>query len=317
MIYSDILKEKGIKKTVQRLKIVEYLKKHPRVSIKDILYDNRGIDQSTIYRILELFEEKKIIVKIFDQKTYYLFNDCNHKHYIECVNCHEIKEIEVCPFQLIDLEGYQIKNDETIKGLCRKCQNKKAIGIFVGSFNPVTKAHLEIGRYLYQNKIIDEIIYVPCNSLQKQDSIDINHRFEMLKLATKKESYFKVDNQEIINGRSNFSYQEMDLLKEKYKGEIYIILGADNFLNLDKWTNYSYLLDSYFFIVINRFKIDLRKIINEKYANYQEKIMIIDYQSEISSTIAREKVMIHDNLDDFLDKEVINYIKNNRLYMHF
>ena len=119
---SDILKNKGIKVTKQRNQIINFLCDNNKVSFKDIVSCNKNIDQSTIYRIIELYLEKEIIVKINNNhNTYYLLND-NHKHYIECIKCHKLEEIDVCPFNLIDLKGYKIKNDETIKGICKYCQ---------------------------------------------------------------------------------------------------------------------------------------------------------------------------------------------------
>ena len=309
----DILNEKKIKKTSSRIEILNYIINKKKVTIKNLLEYAPNINQSTIYRILELFERKKIIIKIFEHELFYCFNEEEHKHYIECINCHNKEQIDICPYNLVDLKGYKVLKDEIIKGVCHDCQQKK-IGIFVGSFDPFTRAHLEIAIRLYNQNIIDEIVYVPCNSLKKKNLFPLETRFDLLSYAVRNYQYIKVSNIELLNKSPSFDYKEMNLLKKEFIGNLYIIIGADNLLELDKWNNYHNLLCEYNFIVINRFNIDALKIIKEKYIEYKEKFIIFDFESDISSTIVREKIQNHEDLSKYLSKEVIFYIKNNQLY---
>lgn len=316
MISDELLKKKKIKITNQRKQILGYLLAKKRVTMKEIIRDNQEIDQSTIYRIIELFEEKKLILKIIQHHdAYYLVNNDDHKHYIECINCHDLTEIDVCPYNLIDLKGYKIKTDETIKGICKQCQqHDEKIGIFVGSFNPITNAHLEIGKTLYDQKILDKIIYVPCNSLKKEELIDIHDRYQMIVKAIEPYKYLAVNDIEIRNGKDNFSYKELDLLKKEYVKKLYIILGADNLLNLDKWDNYQYLLENYYFIIINRFNLEANNIIKEKYHDYCNKFMVVNYQNDLSSTFIRKQIKNCQNINASIDENVLLYIKENHLY---
>lgn len=123
---NDILKKKGIKVTKQRSQIIDFLINNNPSLFKNIVYYNQNIDPSTIYRIIELFLEKELITKINKHhNTYYVFNNDDHKHYIECIKCHKLTQIDICPYSLIDLKGYKIKSDETIKGICQNCQEVK------------------------------------------------------------------------------------------------------------------------------------------------------------------------------------------------
>jgi len=312
----DILRRNNIKVTSQRKIILNYLLIKKQATIKEIIDNNHSIDQSTIYRILELFEKKLIVAKIsIHHEIYYIVNNDQHKHYIECIKCHDLAEIDVCPYNLVDLKGFKIKSDENIKGICKKCQvEEENVGIFVGSFNPITNAHLEIGHKLYDLKIVDKVVYVPCNNSKKNDLINIFTRYKMILKAISKYKYMFVDDIEIINGKSNFSYNEMDLLKEKYSGNIYIILGTDNLLNLDKWEKYSYLLENYHFIVINRDGMDAIDIIKKKYNDYYDKFIIINYNNDLCSTIVRNKLSKNEDVSNLIDFDVFEYIKENKLY---
>ena len=64
------------------------------------------------------------------------------------------------------------------------------IGLFVGSFNPPTKAHLEICEVL--KKYFSKIVLVPVNSKNKR-LIDINERIYMLNIYKDKNDFLEVN----------------------------------------------------------------------------------------------------------------------------
>jgi len=311
----DILKNNKIKVTKPRILILSYITKNKQVTLKDIINNLQKIDQSTIYRTLTLLEEKMIIIKIFNNhETYFKLNNNNHKHYIECINCHFKQEINECPYNNINLNGFIIKKDETIKGICQNCQNSNKIGIFVGSFNPPTKAHLEIGKMVLKKNIVSEIIYIPCDNLIKKDLIDIKERYNLLKEMIKNKQNMIIDDLKLKNRHRNFTYKDIYKIKDKYLKELYIIIGSDLLDNLYNWKNYQDLLKNFNFIVINRLNSSDLDIIKNKYSKYNDKFIIINYNNNISSTKVREKIKNNEKLDDFLENNVIEYIKNNNLY---
>ena len=176
------------------------------------------------------------------------------------------------------------------------------LGIFIGSFNPIHKGHIDIIYYLLNNHYIDKVLIIPTqNYWNKNNLIDIKYRIEMLKL-------FENDNIEVDTKHNNIPYT-YDLLKElakEYQEELYLILGADNLLEFDKWKNYQELL-KYPIIIMNRNNIDMNQYKN-KYPNNH--FIVPNYQSKnISSTIIRDNLNSND-----LDQKVLDYIKRNHLY---
>ena len=177
------------------------------------------------------------------------------------------------------------------------------LGIYIGSFDPPHKGHIDVVNYLLYNKYVDKILIVPTISYwDKKISVDIVHRINMLKLY--ESDYIKVDDR---NNRYIYTYELLRVLKRQYDCELYLILGADNVINFDKWKNYEELL-SYKIIVMNRNNIDINKYIY-KY-NSNNFIVVDNYKSiNISST------QIRNNLDSkYLDKKVLEYINKNKLY---
>ena len=182
------------------------------------------------------------------------------------------------------------------------------VGLFIGSFNPITKAHIEICLKLKDK--FKKIVLVPVSSKNKE-LIDIEKRIDMLTILKNKYNFLEIDN--IMKNYSYLNYRIIDLLSNKY-GDINIIMGSDLLNNLEYFDNYEYLLDNYQFTIVPRNNIDVEKLIMNKYSNYKNKFMILDYQSNISSTIVKEKIRNKEDVNDLLDKDILDYIKKNELY---
>ena len=176
------------------------------------------------------------------------------------------------------------------------------LGIFMGSFNPPHKGHIGVMNYLLDNGYVDKILVVPTlNYWNKNNLIDIKDRINMLK-------FYENDNIIIDTDHNEYIYT-IDLLHEIEKDYpnylLSVIIGADNIINLDKWKNYQELL-KYNIIVMNRSDIDIEKYTSKYLGNFT---IINDFNMPISSTRVRGSLS-----EDYLDKEILNYIKENNLY---
>lgn len=182
------------------------------------------------------------------------------------------------------------------------------IGIFIGSFNPPTVAHLQICLKLHN--MFKKIILIPVNTKSK-NLISMYHRINMLGLYKRKYSFLEIDN--IMEKYSYFDYRILDLLQKKYHN-IKIIIGGDLLEKINQFDNKDYLLKNYYFVVIKR-NMDVDNIINSKYKDYCNHFEIIDYNSNISSTLVRDLIKNNKSTKNILDKEVKDYINNNHLYV--
>lgn len=176
------------------------------------------------------------------------------------------------------------------------------LGIYMGSFNPPHKGHIKVINHLLDNNYVDRILVVPTlNYWDKNDLVDISHRINMLK--------FYETNKIMIDTKHNNLIYTTDLVKEIEKEypnyRLSIIMGADNIINLDKWKNYQELL-KYNIIIMNRNDIKIDKYISNLVGDFT---IINDFKSDVSSTNIRKNIS-----SKYLDKEVLNYIKENNLY---
>ena len=179
------------------------------------------------------------------------------------------------------------------------------LGIYVGSFNPVHVGHIDIVKYLLDNNYVEKVLIVPTlNYWDKNDLIDINDRINMLK-------FFESD-KIIIDTKYNkyiYTYELFNVLKEdnRYKDyDLYLIIGADNIINFDKWKEYKELL-KYKTIIMNRDNIDVNYYI--KKLGGDNFIVVKDYNYiNISST------EIRNGENKYLDYRVLEYMKKKKLY---
>ena len=136
MTIDDLLKEKNLKVTKNRKIILEFLQKEENPISAEELFDKlkreNEIDLSTIYRNLNILEEKGVLLKTtnLDGINYYQINNSNHKHFLTCNNCHKKFVIEDCPIheleEKIEKETGFIINGHNFEftGICPDCQNE-------------------------------------------------------------------------------------------------------------------------------------------------------------------------------------------------
>jgi Fe2+ or Zn2+ uptake regulation protein len=131
----NILKEKDLKPTYQRLKVIEYLDKHmnghPTVEmIYEALSKNiPTMSMTTIYNTLNAFLEKGLVsaVTITGTEIRYDFNTSPHHHFL-CKKCGKIIDIDIkCPIaDKKKIYGHKIEEfHRYIKGICKNCLKRE------------------------------------------------------------------------------------------------------------------------------------------------------------------------------------------------
>lgn len=192
------------------------------------------------------------------------------------------------------------------------------IGIFGGSFNPPHKMHLNIVEELLNEKILDKVIIVPTglHYSYKNNLASNEHRYNMLKLMTKHNDKIEISDFEFKDEEIH-SFDTLEYYKNIYKNDtLYFVCGLDNISYVDKWYKGEYLLNNYKFLVVTRDTNNLDEILL-KYEKYKDNIIITNIESNtISSSYIRDELKNKNyNLNNYLDQKVIDYIKENNLYI--
>ncbi len=115
----------------------------------------------------------------------------------------------------------------------------------------------------------------------------------------------KVDNK---NNNYPWTYLLMRKLSDVYPNDnLYLIIGADNIKDFNKWKEYQDLL-KYHIIIMNRDGINIQEYL-KNYPNGHFIVLEDFHPIDISSTELRN------NIDsEYLDESVRKYIKTHNLY---
>jgi Fur family peroxide stress response transcriptional regulator len=133
MIIGDYLKENDIKPSYLRIKVMEYLlnyKNHPSADqiYKKLAIDIPTLSKTTIYNILNLFVERKIVqpIVIEENETRYDADIRIHGHF-KCEVCGTIYDlpIDISTLKVEGLDKFQVNESHIyFKGICYKCLQK-------------------------------------------------------------------------------------------------------------------------------------------------------------------------------------------------
>ncbi len=130
----DILKEHSLKHTKQRVRVLEEIALDTVAISQPELEKKLGkeIDRVTLYRILNIYEDKGILHRIMDMNgtaNYAICSpSCSEEHHhdehvhFNCTNCAKIYCLDVSVPQIKMPEGFTATTMSTIAyGICEKC----------------------------------------------------------------------------------------------------------------------------------------------------------------------------------------------------
>lgn len=122
-----------IRYTSQREAILDILKESELPLTINQICDRltTTVDLSTVYRALDLFEQKGLVIKTTLQEplsNVYDYNRHLHQHHLICIICKKIEVIEECPIHQYEQDvanqtGYLIERHQLdLYGVCPTCQ---------------------------------------------------------------------------------------------------------------------------------------------------------------------------------------------------
>ncbi len=130
------------------------------------------------------------------------------------------------------------------------------VGLFFGSFNPIHTGHLILAQSALDMAGLDKIWFVVSPSSPDKDYIKLLHefdRFDIAFAATRDNPSFKVLDVEFSLPKPSYTYLTLRKLKEKYpEDEFSILMGSDNFRNLDRWKNVEEIRQQVSFVIYPR-----------------------------------------------------------------
>ena len=198
---------------------------------------------------------------------------------------------------------------------------KDRIVIFGGTFNPPTRAHLDIATEALYYLDAEKVLFVPVSDLYKKDDVEISyHRVNMLNLAIGNFRRLEIDFTEVDAVKLTYTYETVEKIKSQYQDkELFLLIGADNLEDFKNWKNQRSIMENCSLLVVNRNNSSIDEIIesNEILTEFKDKVIEAPIEEiEISSTEVRNRIASGEleGLENLVDKEVIDYIVENKLY---
>lgn len=215
----------------------------------------------------------------------------------------------------------------------------KKIAFYGGSFDPIHCGHLTIAREITDLFGLDEFWFVPAfRAPHKMDKRVTSPfcRYAMLALATNDEPKIKISTIELNAPEKPYTFETQTKLKnEMPDAEIFFVIGADSWTEINTWREWGKVLTLTNIIVVSRpgypigfdhipeeiknRVIDLRqtKDKGQRTKDKEQNIFITDaVQLDVSATNIRRK--IQDNESDWRESvpdEVTGYIEKYELYI--
>ncbi|MCK5594842.1 nicotinate-nucleotide adenylyltransferase [bacterium] len=190
------------------------------------------------------------------------------------------------------------------------------IGIIGGTFNPIHYGHLVSASEICDKFKLDKVIFVPSalNPLKNASNLaEAHHRLNMIKLAIADDPRFEVSDIEIKRGGTSYTIDTIKTFVKDYGKDvnIYFIIGADAFLEINSWASPDALLKMCKFIVTTRPGYDIK----EAKPVFKKLIKVMKITClKISSSDIRERIKTGAPIKYLLSEKIENYIKKHKLY---
>ena len=121
---------------------------------------------------------------------------------------------------------------------------RRKIGLLGGSFDPAHEAHLHISKYALKYFNLDQVWWIlsPSNPLKKNNPGPMNERFYHANLLVEHPKIFVTKIEEELN--TVYTAQTLKLIQRRLPNVRFVwLMGADNMIQLDKWMNWTEIVN--------------------------------------------------------------------------
>lgn len=197
------------------------------------------------------------------------------------------------------------------------------IGLFGGTFDPIHIGHMILMENVINNLDLDKIYVLPnSNPPHKLENkkTALNLRLKMVNEAIKDNPKLEINDYDYRDNEIHYTFETINYFKKSYPNdEFFFIMGEDSFLDIEKWKNYKEILKENL-IIFKRYSNKNFSLISKinQVRKYNKNIYLIDNIAlDISSTLIRNLVKENKSIRYLVNDEVINIIKEEKLYVWF
>jgi len=197
------------------------------------------------------------------------------------------------------------------------------IGFFGGSFDPPHRGHLTVAQAAAKAFGLERVLLAPTarQPLKPDGSVaSYSDRLEMVRLLCEEAEGLEASalDAPTPDGLPNFTVDTLTRLRAEIPAddEVFVIVGADAFLDLRRWRSPDQLLTLAEWVVVTRPGFSLERLAELQLSETQRQRvhLLAGIAEEVSATTIREALREHLDCSGLLPAAVLDYIGAHHLY---
>lgn len=197
------------------------------------------------------------------------------------------------------------------------------VGLFGGSFDPPHRAHLAIAEAVRDRFALDRVLLAPAAAQPlKPDGAHASFADRLRTVELLCEDARGIEASTIdgpqSDGVPNYTINTLRRLRDELprNTEIFVIVGADAFLDIRRWKDPDALLNEARWIVVSRPGFDLHQLETlQLTAEQRARIETLsDFENPVSATEVRNQLRESDKTSSLVPPKVLEYIRAHHLY---
>jgi nicotinate-nucleotide adenylyltransferase len=210
------------------------------------------------------------------------------------------------------------------------------VGLFGGSFNPIHLGHLRAAEEDREALGLDLVYFIPAASPPHKEAGELapaEHRLAMVRLATKGNRHFMASDVEIRRSGSSYTIETIRyfLATLRQPATLYLLMGADQFAELESWKDPDELVRLANIAVHTRFtqgesgppRISVAALKRFGYTQVDDHYMHASGNTlsfvettffPISATEIRGKLQRNESIRYLMPADVVDYVLRHSLY---
>ncbi|MGE5320586.1 MAG: nicotinate-nucleotide adenylyltransferase [Hyphomicrobiaceae bacterium] len=212
------------------------------------------------------------------------------------------------------------------------------VGIFGGTFDPIHFGHLRLAEDMADSLDLDRVLFIPAGQPPHRGAprTAAGHRLEMVRRAICGNPRFVADAREVQRSQPSYTVDTLTALRDELGQQqpLWLLLGADAFLDLPSWHDWRRLFDLANIAVAARpgarllqssaimepLKSEMaqRRVADASLATRAAGAVLLRATPplDISATAIRDILARHGSARYLLPDAVLDYIHEHQLYEH-
>lgn len=198
------------------------------------------------------------------------------------------------------------------------------IGMYGGAFNPIHNGHVHIVLEYIRQLQLDRVLLIPTGTSPHKaavpDAASAEDRLAMCRLACVGQEKIFVSDCEIRRQGKSYTVDTIAWLQQQYPGdELYLLMGEDMFLTVDKWYNAPQIIQNAVLCGAPRSTDGRTRMLahaedmKARYPFARTKVAEISFM-DVSSTLVREALHRGEDISRLVPHGVADYIQQHHLF---